>query len=139
MIRGQRRDFAIGLLLCFVTLGIYPLYWHFTVFKELYDQERRQDFPVGIFLCCFVPFINLPAQLVFMSKQLDFVNDLRVRNGLAPILGLGEFVLWLTLGQLIIVGPFIAYAKLQGGINELWDMYESAKNKPVAPPVAMAA
>jgi hypothetical protein len=32
-------------------------------------------------------------------------------------------LLWSTLGQLIVIGPCIAYAKLQSGSNDLWDGY----------------
>ncbi|HEX2676586.1 MAG TPA: DUF4234 domain-containing protein [Polyangiales bacterium] len=126
----------MGLLLTIVTLGIYPLFWHYAAFKELYDQEK-QEFPTLWYVLCYVPLVSLVALPVFMSKNLDFLNELRARNQLAPIFGIGGFLAWYVLGELIVVGPFIAYHRLQTAINDVWDIH--AKKAPVPAPVAVPA
>lgn len=71
-----------------------------------------------------------------MSKQLELVNALRTHHGQTPIMGLGEFAFGMTIGQLIVVGPFAAHARLQGGINELWDLYGKTQTEPAPTPMA---
>ena len=123
MLRGKPRSFGVGLLLTIVTCGIYPWFWHYMAFKELHDQENRTDFPLGLFICSFIPFLNLVCMPLFMSHNLDFLNSLRAKRGLPPIFGIGGFLAWYVLGSWIIVGPFIAYSRLQNAINELWTGY----------------
>ncbi|MET0390841.1 MAG: hypothetical protein ABW321_33015, partial [Polyangiales bacterium] len=114
MLRGKRREFAVGLFLTVITGGLYPLYWHYAAFHELYAQEEREnEFPTGLFIACFVPLVNIVCQPLYMSQQLDFVNELRAQRSLPPTIGIVELLLWMTLGQLIVIGPIIAYYRLQ--------------------------
>jgi hypothetical protein len=132
MLRGKRREFIVGLLLTIVTFGIYPAFWHYMAFKELHDQENQDDFPIMLFIGGCLPLLHFVCQPLFMSEELDFVNELRQRHGLQPTMGIVEFLLWMTLGQLIVVGPLIAYARLQGAINELWDSYRQLPTTSIA-------
>jgi uncharacterized membrane protein (DUF485 family) len=136
MLQGKRREFSVGLLLTIFSFGIYPCYWHYVAFRELYDQERRDDFPLALYLCCYIPFVHLICQALYMARQLEFLSEQRTRHGLGPTIGIGEFLLWVTLGHLIIVGPPIAYARLQRQINELWASYAQL---PATTPRAAAA
>lgn len=118
---GKPRSFGRGLLLTVVTLGIYALYWHYKAYKELEDAfPDRVDFPLGMYILCYVPYINLLTQILFMSNFISDVNKLRYERDLPRKVTLGSFLAWSILGLFIIVGPFVAYHKLQTSINDIW-------------------
>ncbi len=120
-VQGKYRGFVRGLFLVIVTFGIYAWYWHYKAVNEIYHQAGRgTEFPVALYLLYFVPLIGWIFAIIYMSKFHDMLNMMRAGVGLPPTMSFTSYILWYTLGQLIIVGPFIAYAQLQGGINEVW-------------------
>lgn len=53
-------------------------------------------------------------------------SDLGLGEGVSPV----EFFLWLIPGAFILVGPFVAYYKLQNAINEVWHELDAADEGP---------
>ncbi|MBI4393126.1 MAG: hypothetical protein HY556_04910 [Euryarchaeota archaeon] len=144
-LRGKVRSFWRGLALIVVTLGIYVWYWHFAARKEITDQFKMRAFPalvywgalafylLGVFFLVAVPLLGIVAyvfciipslilQVVYMSGFIDDVNGARRTLGLPVTFTFGSFILWYVLGALVIVGPFVAYSKLQAALNEVWSI-----------------
>jgi predicted RNA-binding Zn-ribbon protein involved in translation (DUF1610 family) len=125
------RSFGRGLLLIVVTLGLYIFYWHYKAYKELEDAfPRRVDFPLGLYVLSYVPFISVVGQLLFMSSFISDVNELRYGHDLPRQLTLGGFLAWFVLGSFVIVGPFVAYYKLQSSINGVWNEAQRSSASP---------
>ncbi|MCB9506969.1 MAG: DUF4234 domain-containing protein [Myxococcales bacterium] len=131
MLAGKPRSFGVGLLLCFVTFGIYVPFWHYAAFRELYDQERDPRFPTGLFVLGLLPLVSLVGQPLYMAECLRYLNEIRRRQGLAPTMEIGEFLLWYILGSFVIVGPLIAYSRIQNALNETWGAYARLEGAPV--------
>ncbi len=117
---GKERSFGRGVLLSIVSLGLYPLYWHFKAYKEVTEEFDVEEFPTGLYVASLIPIVNIVTQIMFMNRFIGDVNTVREGQGLAPELSIGEFLGWAILGSLIVVGPFVAYYKLQTTINEVW-------------------
>lgn len=123
---GQARSFGLGVLLVIVTFGVYAYYWHYKVYDELrLRYQRDQEFPTVLFVLCILPLVSLVAMPLYMSKLMELRDLARARHGLGPGLQLVPFLLWYIVGALIIIGPFIAYYKLQTEINEVWERARS--------------
>jgi hypothetical protein len=131
---GKKRSFGRGILLVIVTLGIYGFYWAYKAYKEVYDQERRTDYPVAAFVLSIIPFINIIGIIWLHSIAGGAVQQARQAKGLPPGVSGGEFLLWLIPGILILVGPFVAYYKMQTSINEYWDACATHPPLPQIPP-----
>jgi hypothetical protein len=117
---GKERSFARGVLLTIVTLGLYSLYWHYKAYQELIESFDLDEFPMGLFVASLIPLVNLVAMPMFMSRFIDDLNGVRSELGLSEEITLGSFLGWYVLGSLIVVGPFVAYHKLQTSINDVW-------------------
>lgn len=137
-LQGKKRGFGRGLALTIVTLGLYAIYWHYKVYEEFRRQHRAgEEFPTLWFILALIPLVGIIGELIYMSKFLDLKNGIRQQLGMAPGMTLGTFLLWFVLGSLIIIGPFVAYYKLQGDINEVWD--RSMHPPGAHPPATFAA
>lgn len=137
---GKKRPFWRGLLLTIVTLGIYSYYWNYKAHHELYaqydlEQEGRDEAIVWLILGILIGPLIWVYQYIFVNN----VNFVRQRMGLPPGVSALEFLLWVTVGilLLIVVGPAIGYWKLQKSINETWDAYD-ARLRQMQPPTAPA-
>jgi hypothetical protein len=122
---GKQRPFWRGLLLTIVTLGIYGIYWNYKAHDEVFKQfelekEGRDE---GI-LFLVLGLIIGPLIWVYQYKFAENINHTRQELGLAEGVSSVEFLLWVTVGVLILVGPAIGYYKLQNSINEIWTAYE---------------
>lgn len=117
---GKERSFGRGVLLTIVTLGLYPLYWHYKAYNELVEEFDVGEFPTGLYVASLIPIVNIVTQIMFMSSFIEDLNTIRSDQGLSTELSLGEFLAWAILGGIIIVGPFVAYHKLQTSINDVW-------------------
>lgn len=123
-----------------VTLGIYPLYWHYKAYNELIEEFGVGEFPTGLYVASFIPIVNIVTQIMFMSSFIEDLNTIRSDQALPTDLSLGEFLAWAILGGIVLVGPFVAYYKLQTSINDVWDNVGEATDGPrTAAPEAEAA
>lgn len=130
---GKQRSFGRGLLLTIVTLGLYSFYWHYKAYKEVYDQERRTDFPMVAWVLSLIPFINIVGYIWLHVVAIDGVNAARKSKGLQDGTNAVEFILWNLVGWIILVGPFIGYYKLQSSINQYWEAAAKVTLSPTAP------
>lgn len=128
-VSGKSRGFWRGILLLTVTFGIYALYWHYKAYNEL-AEEYTVTFPTGWYVASLIPIIGPLARLIFMSNFIDDLNSIRRQMGLGRDITLGGFLAWYILGSFIIIGPFVAYAKLQGSINDIWNGAHASRRAP---------
>lgn len=100
---GQKRSFALGILLTVVTFGIYAVYWNYRAHNELYRQfelgrEGRDEGMVWYVLGLVLPPFLLAYLWVFASN----VSSLRERIGLARRMTPARLITLVGLG----VGAF---------------------------------
>lgn len=117
---GKQRSFFRGLALTLGTLGLYALYWHYKAFKEVFDQDARMTFPLVAWVLLLVPLTTVLGLIWLSVMGIMTLNHARrslgMRDGVSP----GEFLAWVFVGMLILVGPFIGYYRLQTSMNEYW-------------------
>ena len=111
---GTPRPVGIVILLYILTLGIYGLYWYYITHDEL-KRETGDGLGGGIaLLLAFVAGIVMP----FITA--NEVGRLYERAGHAkPVSAATGF--WVVPGFLILIGPFIWIAKVQGALNRYWE------------------
>ena len=107
-------------VLAIVTLGIYLLYWWYTINRELADLGRAEgtselgDSPLKSLLALFPgAFIVVPAiwTTVTTFKRVQKAQQLHAQP---PING------WLGLVLYIVISP-VLYAYMQSGLNKVWE------------------
>lgn len=128
---GGPRSFRRGALLAAATLGLYALYWNYHAHREIHEQYElgRKGRPFGTAL--FLAGLVVPP--VFWLYQRRFVRNLnavRAHLDLPRDITAGEFLLWEVLGSLILVGPFLAYYRLQRSVNDVWGRHEERQAAP---------
>jgi len=111
---GSPRKVGVVILLYFVTFGIYGLYWYYVTHDEL-KRETGEGLGGGIaLLLAFLVGIVMP----FITA--NEVGNMYARAGhekpVSAVTGL-----WVIPGILIIIGPFIWIAKVQGALNRYWE------------------
>lgn len=125
---GKRRSFWRGFLLTVVSFGIYAIYWNYKAHDEVFKQfelERQGEDEGIVFLILGV--ILTPFLWIYQYKFVENVNRVRreeldMEEGVSSV----EFLLWETVGILLLfLGPVIAYYKLQGSINDIWEAHEA--------------
>jgi hypothetical protein len=111
---GSPRNVGLVILLFIVTLGIYGLYWYYVTHDEM-KRETGEGLGGGIaLLLAFLVGIVMP----FITA--NEVGKMYERAGLEkPVSAITG--LWAFPGVLIIVGPFIWIAKVQGALNRYWE------------------
>jgi hypothetical protein len=108
---GQVRSPVTVILLSIVTLGIYFLWWTYTVFEDL-KQRTGEGVGglVGLLLGLCVGFVNwflLPAE----------IGNMYAREGLEkPVSGMTGFWNFIPL-----IGGIIWIVKVQNAMNERWE------------------
>jgi len=111
---GTPRSVGVVILLYIVTLGIYGLYWYYITHDEL-KRETGEGLGGGIAL-----LIAFVAGIVMPFITANEVGRLYERAGhQKPVSAATGF--WVFPGVLIIVGPFIWIAKVQGALNRYWE------------------
>jgi hypothetical protein len=111
---GSPRKVGIVILLYFVTFGIYGLYWYYITHDEM-KRETDEGLGGGIAL-----LIAVFAGIVMPFITANEVGRLYEKAGQAKPVS-ASTGLWAVPGFLIIVGPFIWIAKVQGALNRYWE------------------
>jgi hypothetical protein len=110
---GKIRGTGMCILLEIVTLGIYGLYWWYSVHKEM-KEHSNQGIGGGIALILAI-FIGIVMPYLTSNE----IGDLYQREGkerrVSAVTGL-----WYFPGILIIVGPIIWFVKTNGALNDYW-------------------
>ena len=111
---GTPRKVGLVILLYFVTLGIYGLYWYYITHDEM-KRETGEGIGGGIaLLIAFLVGIVMP----FITA--NEVGRMYEKAGQPkPVSAVTGF--WVFPGILLIVGPFIWIAKVQGALNRYWE------------------
>jgi uncharacterized protein DUF4234 len=111
---GTPRSVGIVILLYIVTLGIYGLYWYYITHDEM-KRESGEGLGGGIAL-----LITIFAGIVMPFITANEVGRMYEKAGHAkPVSAATGF--WVFPGALIIIGPFIWIAKVQGALNRYWE------------------
>ena len=111
---GSPRSVGIVILLYIVTLGIYGLYWYYVTHDEM-KRETGEGLGGGIAL-----LITIFAGIVMPFITANEVGRMYEKAGHAkPVSAATGF--WVFPGALIIIGPFIWVAKVQGALNRYWE------------------
>ena len=99
------------ILLTIITIGIYGLYWQYSVFKELkaYSGEG-----IGGGLALLFAFLISIVNIFLLPSE---IGNMYVRDGQQePVSGVTGCWIFLPL-----VGWFIWLVKVQNRMNEFWD------------------
>lgn len=116
---AKTRNVVAVPVLAIVTLGIYLLYWWYTINRELADLGRAKgtselgDSPLKSLLALFPgAFVVVPAiwTTVTTFKRIQKAQEL---HGQSPING------WLGLVLYLVISP-VLYAYMQSGLNKVW-------------------
>jgi hypothetical protein len=110
---GMKRSPVTVILLTIITVGIYGLYWQYTVFKDL--KEYSGEGIGGGLALVFAFFIGI-VNIFLLPME---IGNLYSREGQEkPTSGLTGF--WILIP---IVGWFIWLVKVQSRMNEFWDAH----------------
>ena len=110
---GKVRSTGMCVLLCLVTLGIYPMVWYYQTHEEM---KRHTGEGVGGALALVIAFF---AGIVMVFITPAEVGRLYERRGQqAPVTAVTG--LWAVLGALIVVGPIVWFVKTNGALNAYW-------------------
>ena len=113
---GSVRNSGAVILLTIITLGIYGLYWQYSVFKDL-KEYSGEGIGGGIallfaFLIGIVNIFLLPSEIGGMYS----------RDGQEPPVT-GVTGCWIFLP---LVGWFIWLVKVQSRMNEFWESHSAS-------------
>src|SRR5829696_1868423 len=113
---GKVRSTGVCMLLYIVTLGIYGLYWWYSVHDEM-KRHSGQGMGGGVGLVlAVVTWFGLPIAPFFTS---DEVGKLYQRIGRTnPVSALTG--LWYFPGLFLVVLPLVWFAKTNGALNDYW-------------------
>lgn len=110
---GRQRKTGISILLFLVTFGIYGIVYYYKVHEELkIHTGRGLGGTVALLLSLFVGV----ASPFLLS---DEVGKLYTARGQQPPVN-AMTGLWVIPGFIILVGPFIWFAKTNGALNDYW-------------------
>ena len=114
---GKIRNPAGVWLLSFVTLGVYFLYWWYTVNKEVQAFDARIDVKPGLAtLAHFVPICNLVT---------IFTTGKRIGQAQATGGASGRCSGWLGLVLTLVFSLHVVYYQSQ--LNDLWVRHQPAR------------
>ncbi|MBI4393279.1 MAG: DUF4234 domain-containing protein [Euryarchaeota archaeon] len=126
---GKQRGFGRGLLFTILSLGLYSIYWNYKAHNEIFEQFelKKEGRDENIILLIF-GLVVFPVLWFYQLKAIENLNYARERLGLPKAITGVEFLLWTTVGiLLLLLGPLVGYAKLQKSVNEVWDRYDQRK------------
>lgn len=121
----KRRSLAVFIVLSIITFGIYELYWIYKLAQDMnaicYGDGRHTGGLLKFVLLGLITFGIYPIVWWYMlADRLQFNApryNLYFKESGAIVL------LWLVLGSLIIVGPFIALYIIIQNTNALAEKY----------------
>ena len=123
---GQPRGIGFAILMTIITLGIYSLYW---VFKTQDEVKEHSGQGVGGVLGLVIYIAVGMVTWFLIPSEVGKMYKLDGRE--APFSGWTG--LWLLLP---IIGAFVWFIKIQGGLNRYWESKPSAPAPMPAAPTA---
>jgi hypothetical protein len=111
---GKIRGTGVAILLTIVTLGIYPLYWYYSVHEEM---KRHRGSGLGGGLALLLAFLVGIVMPYITASEVGAMYEARGQH--KPVSGVTG--LWYFPGIfLLFIGPFVWFAKTNGAINAYW-------------------
>lgn len=111
---GKVRPTGVCILLSIVTLGVYGLYWYFSVHEEM-KKHSGTGLGGGVALLLAF-FVGIVMPYVTSSE----VGGLYERRGQVPPVS-GVTGLWYFPGIfLFFIGPIVWFVKTNGALNAYW-------------------
>ena len=126
---GQPRGIGFAILMTIITLGIYSLYW---VFKTQDEVKEHSGQGVGGVLGLVIYIVVGMVTWFLIPSEVGKMYKLDGRE--APFSGWTG--LWLLLP---IIGAFVWFIKIQGGLNRYWESKAFSSAAPAPMPAAPAA
>lgn len=116
------------MLLSLITIGIYSIWFQYKFVKDLnvacaYDGKHTQ----GLIVTFLLSIITLGIYgIVWVLMIVSRVDNGAIHYGRKSSVSVGSFILWNTLGTLIIVGPIVAGYQLLKTMNEVCTGYNNS-------------
>jgi hypothetical protein len=110
---GHVRGTGLCILLCFVTLGIYSLYWFYVTHEEM---KRHSGQGLGGPLALVIAFF---IGIVMPYLTSNEVGELYTRRGQHPPVS-GLTGLWYFPGVFLVIGPIVWFVKTNKALNAYW-------------------
>ena len=126
---NDKRGLLKYFLLTVITLGIYQFYFYAVAAKEINiackdDGRNTFGFWITFILGVFTGgLFYIIWYVLLVSRMNDFLATKGVEKRITPL----GYLLWDTIGLLIIVGPFIAMHKLLHTMNDCASLYNENK------------
>ena len=123
-------------LLTFITLGIYVIFWHYYINREMADYGRARraeelgDDPVKSTLALF------PGAIVVVPAVWTTVTTFRRVQAAERLTGHASLNGWLAIVLFIVLVP-VYHAYVQSGLNAAWRASQAPGRQPEPEPVAV--
>ena len=117
-----RRGLLKWILLNIITLGIYSLYFMYSIKRDLniIADNHNGSRTMGLIALCLLTVITFGiATIVWWHKISARIGREQVYRGLEKTFGASTFWLWQVLGAMIIIGPFVYIYKLCKAMNAI--------------------
>jgi Domain of unknown function (DUF4234) len=111
---GQPRGILFGILIFFLTFGLYGIWWTFKTHEEV---KRHSGEGVGGWLGIVIYFVIGVVTPFLIPHE---VGKMYAKDG-QPSPVSGWTGLWMIPGFIIIVGPFVWFVKVQRALNRYWE------------------
>ena len=117
---GKERDILAVFILSIVTIGIYWLYWYYTVNEEMRAHSQRIDVAPGLAVICqFIPIVNFVSKYNTADRLLILQRECDDPERISPLAA--------VLFSIFI--PFGVYTYMvQKGLNRHWQLHRSRLN-----------
>ena len=113
ILHGTPRSPLTVLVLSLLTLGIYGIYWTYSIAE---DNKRYGGVGPGglvhLLLIIFIPFAALYRGIMTTAE----IGNMQALNGMPKTVD-GTTFFWILIP---LIGPLIRLWKLQGAVNEVW-------------------
>ncbi|MDR1316717.1 MAG: DUF4234 domain-containing protein [Spirochaetales bacterium] len=131
-----KRSFPVTIILSIITFGLYWLFWIYKLAADMNaicagDGRKTR----GTIAYLVFGFLTLGIyNLVWLYMLGDRLYDVAPRFGLNFKESGGTLLLWMILGSIIVIGPFIALYIIIKNINELAEKYNALGEATVTTP-----
>jgi len=117
-VRGRPRHVAGTVTAAVLTFGLWAAWYYFIAFREVDHQGGRRH--SALFFLGFIPLVGIVFGLLYLQAETRGLRADRQRLDLPPGTDFRTLALWTILGAFILVGPFIALAKVMQDVNGYW-------------------
>lgn len=120
IVLGKQRSGGLVILYSILTLGIYFLWWHYRVNKEILQHDSNQHFsPAWATVAMFVPIANLVSvhnTAHRIRKMQQACGDVNTINPVTALI----------LAMLLMIGYILM---IQTNLNDHWEMHARGRKQ----------